>query len=65
MWLQSRLIALVSDIFDQFMERAAVEAELATAGMCRETREVWAVSTPTMPRGGTTEVSSCKQLLAS
>ena len=55
----------MSDIFDQFMERAAVEAELATAGMCRETREVWAVSTPTMPRGGTTEVSSCKQLLAS
>ena len=56
----------MSDIFDQFMERAAVEAELATAGMCRETREVWAVSsTPTMPRGDTTEVSSCKQLLAS
>ena len=48
----------MSDIFDQFMERAAVEAELATAGMCRETREVWAVSTPTIPRGGITEVSS-------
>ena len=42
--------------------RAAVEAELAKAGMCRETREVWA---PTIPRGGITEVSSSyKPLLA-
>ena len=39
----------MSDIFDQFMERAAVEAEFAKAGMCRETREVWAVSRPLCP----------------
>ncbi len=41
--LLNLLIAIVSDEFDQFMERASLEAQLALAGMCKEAREVMAV----------------------
>ena len=41
--LLNLLIAIVSDEFDQFMERAGLEAQLALAGMCKEAREVTAV----------------------
>ena len=41
--LLNLLIAIVSDEFDQFMERAGLEAQLAKAGMCKEAREVMAV----------------------
>ena len=34
------LIAIVSDEFEQFMERADVEAQLALAAMCEEARQV-------------------------
>ena len=41
--LLNLLIAIVSDEFDQFMERASLEAQLALAAMCKEAREVLAV----------------------
>ena len=34
------LIAIVSDEFEQFMERADLEAQLAVAGICEEARQV-------------------------
>ena len=47
--LLNLLIAIVSDEFDQFMERAGLEAQLAKAGMCKEAREVMAVRTVALP----------------
>ena len=41
--LLNLLIAIVSDEFDQFMERASLEAQLALAAMCKEAREVLTV----------------------
>jgi len=40
------LIAIVSDEFEQFMERADLEAQLALAAICEEARQVLQVSTP-------------------
>eukprot|EP01050_Picozoa_sp_SAG11_P019224 SAG11_NODE_3029_length_2753_cov_8.497739_3_plen_157_part_00 len=38
------LIAVVSDEFDKFMERASLEAQLALGGMCKDAREVLQVT---------------------
>jgi hypothetical protein len=47
--LLNLLIAIVPDEFDQFMERASLEAQLALAAMCKEAREVLAVRAQKAP----------------
>ena len=38
------LIAIVSDEFDKFMERASLEAQLALAAICKDARDVMQVT---------------------
>jgi hypothetical protein len=47
--LLNLLIAIVSDEFDQFMERAGLEAQLAVASICREARDVMELNPATRP----------------
>ena len=47
--LLNLLIAIVSDEFDQFMERANLEAQLALASMCKEAQQVRGLGPKTRP----------------
>ena len=47
--LLNLLIAIVSDEFDHFMERANLEAQLALASMCKEAQQVWGLEPKTRP----------------
>ena len=47
--LLNLLIAIVSDEFDQFMERAGLEAQRAVAAICKEARDVMALNPASHP----------------